>query len=503
MNPRTDDVLLGRYLLGERLAVGGMGEIRLALHLGLGRFKKPLALKLLLPHLAALPQAVQMFLDEAHLASSMNHPNIVQIYDVGVDGERYFIAMELVHGVAMSTLIAALRKAGRRLPGKVLEYVGRSLCDGLHHAHEKVGEDGRSLGLVHRDVTPHNILLSVDGEVKLTDFGIARARDHDAHTRPGVLKGKLEYLAPEQVAGKPFDRRADLYGAGITLFQLATLVPPFRRNTDEEMLRAIRLDALPDLSLLRPDLSPDFIQAVRRATEKDPENRFSTARAFRDALGPASSTASAEELGEGVRELCSEAVERLEQKTALTIHLATATTQNTASDAKPGARKASRTGIAVLLGALVALGAYEYLQFEREAPRPPVRAPPVVPSAQAGPPPVPTDASPTPPPSSPAPIAPQSEPPTPVRAASRGAKAAPKKPKTPEPAGVGYLSVDAVPWATVFIDGQRAGDTPIASYPVHSGTVVVTLENEELGRTVKREVRVVSGKKSQMKVDLR
>ena len=292
-----------------------MGEVYLAVQLGLGRFQKPLALKLLLPHLSESPQAIQMFLDEAQLAARMNHPNVVQIFDVGVAEGRHYIAMELVRGVSMSALIAALKTSNGRVSGTLLAYIGRALCDGLHHAHELMDPDGNRLQVVHRDVTPHNVLLSNEGGVKLTDFGIAKARDSATHTRPGYVKGKFEYVAPEQLLGKPLDRRVDIFGAGLTLYHLATLGSPFRRENELATLNAIERDPLPSLAMLRPDLPRGIREAITKATHKDPNARFPTARALRDALPPVSSEAR-DELAELVRTLCGDAIAKLESKTA-------------------------------------------------------------------------------------------------------------------------------------------------------------------------------------------
>jgi len=295
--------------------MGGMGEVYLAVQLGLGRFQKPLALKLLLPHLSESPQAIQMFLDEAQLAARMNHPNVVQIFDVGVAEGRHYIAMELVRGVSLSSFIHVLKTSGGRASGALLAYIGRALCDGLHHAHELMDPDGNRLEVVHRDVTPHNVLCSMDGEVKLTDFGIAKARDSANHTRPGYVKGKFEYVAPEQLLGKPLTRRVDIFGAGLTLYHLATLGSPFRRENELATLHAIERDPLPSLAMLRSDLPRQVREAITKATHKDPNARFATARAFRDALPPANPEAK-EELAQLVRTLCKDQLAKLESKTA-------------------------------------------------------------------------------------------------------------------------------------------------------------------------------------------
>lgn len=496
MSYELKGVFLGRYLLGERVAMGGMGEIRLAVQTGLGEYKKPLVLKLLLPHLASDPQAVKMFLDEARLASGMNHPNVVQIFDVGVENGQYYIAMELVRGVAMSALIRGLIETGKTLSPRALEHVGRSLCEGLFHAHERKGEDLRPLGLVHRDVTPHNVLLSVQGEVKLTDFGIAKARDSSSFTRPGLVKGKYEYLSPEQVSGQSVDHRADIFSAGVTLFQLATLTAPFRRDTDEAVLRAVRLADLPRPETLRKDLPTAFCDALVRATDKDPSRRFASAREFRDAIAPATSSEAADELGALVRELCTDAVATLEKKTEATRHLGTVSVAVDPHEVPREVfeRRASlRAGLfgALFMAGVAAVGFAGWRTLSPTEPTAPAKTevdpqPTPVPLEVAAP---PTSESPPPPEPEPSPEPPRLEP--------------PKRPATLAAERAGYLSVDAVPWAKVFVEGKSAGDTPLARYPVKAGWVNVTLENPETGRVAKRRVKVAGGKEAQLKVDLR
>ncbi|WP_224368979.1 serine/threonine-protein kinase [Hyalangium versicolor] len=304
---------LGRYLLGEKLASGGMGEVFVAVQRGLEGFEKPLAIKLLLPHLAEESHVVKMFLDEARLCARMSHPNIVQILDLGLEDERYFLAMELVWGVSLVRLVRVLAAQQRTLSAPLILHVARALLDALHYAHTLTGADGKPLGLIHRDVTPHNILVSINGEVKLTDFGIAKVQAAVGQTRPGVVRGKMDYLAPEQLRFERLDSRVDQFAAGLTLFFLATGRSPFVRGTTQESLQAIQHDPLPMLDTLRPDLPRELVSAITRATEKDPHRRFASARAFRDALPPPSAEERAELLGALVREVCPSVVGTLDR----------------------------------------------------------------------------------------------------------------------------------------------------------------------------------------------
>lgn len=306
---------LGRYLLGERLATGGMGEVFVAVRRGPDGLEKPLALKLLLPHLVEEPSVVKMFLDEARLCARMNHPNIVQILDLGKEKGRYFLAMELVHGVSLVKLVKLLAQQKRTLSAPLILHIARGLLDALHYAHTLTGPNGKRLGLIHRDVTPHNILVSMNGEVKLSDFGIAKVQATAVQTRPGVVRGKMDYLSPEQLRFQPLDWRVDQFAAGLTLFYLATGRSAFARANPPETLKALQHDPLPFLDTLRPDLPRALVDAISRATSKEREERFPSMRAFREALPPPSAEERPEVLGALVTGVCSSEVGTLERAT--------------------------------------------------------------------------------------------------------------------------------------------------------------------------------------------
>jgi serine/threonine protein kinase len=303
--PARSGLRAGRYELLTRLAAGGMGEVFIARHTNAGDFEKRVALKLLLPHLSHEEEFVHMFLDEARIAARMNHPHIVQIFDLGVAEGRYFIAMALVEGTSLSRLLSACRTRKRPLPLPIVRLIADGLCAGLSYAHELKGPGEAGLGIIHRDVNPSNVLVSTSGAVLLTDFGIAKAQDNLHRTRPGDVKGKYQYMAPEQMkTGAVVDRRVDIFAAGVTLFEALTLVSPFARSTDAETLDAVRLATLPDPVLLREDLTATLQAAVQRATCKHPDERFASMQELREAIidGP---VASPFELGEWVESLCS------------------------------------------------------------------------------------------------------------------------------------------------------------------------------------------------------
>ena len=234
----SDGVPFGNYRLQRRLARGGMAEVFLARLIGVEGFERRVAIKRILPHLSESEEFRAMFLDEARLAAQLTHPNIVHIYDFGKVDDYYFIAMEYVDGVDIGRLIRRAKE--RPVPFELAARILADVCAGLHFAHNAVDPIGRKLDVVHRDVTPQNVLVSYDGMVKLVDFGIAKAQFAAGRTRPGVVKGKYAYMSPEQVEGRPLDGRSDVFSAGICLYEMLTGVPLFRRDDVTASMREIR-----------------------------------------------------------------------------------------------------------------------------------------------------------------------------------------------------------------------------------------------------------------------
>ncbi|HXU71934.1 MAG TPA: protein kinase [Polyangia bacterium] len=272
-------VSFGKYELVSRLAAGGMAEIFLARTKSIQGFEKYLVIKRILQHRTQDPEFVRMFLDEARVAATLDHPNIVQIYDVGHVDNEYFIAMEYLRGHNLIEIVRAGAKLGYAKPP--LEHVVSILtqcCAGLHYAHEKRDFEGRSLEIVHRDVTPQNVVVSFDGSVKVVDFGIAKAATREVETLAGTLKGKIGYMSPEQCKGANVDRRSDIFAIGIILFELTTGKRLYHERSDFDTLKKIIEGPVPSPRDLLP-FYPAFLNAiVVRCLQKNADDRYQTAR---------------------------------------------------------------------------------------------------------------------------------------------------------------------------------------------------------------------------------
>ncbi len=267
----------GKYFLVRKLAEGGMAEIFLAKQLGAEGFERNVVIKRMLKHLTEVSDFVKMFLDEARLAARLAHQNVVQIYDLGLADGCYYICMEYLAGEDFSTI---LRTAGRRREYVPIQLALRVIADaaqGLHYAHDAMDDQGNPLNIVHRDISPSNIYVTYQGQVKVLDFGIARAESRLAQTTAGVVKGKYMYMAPEQARGLIVDRRADVFSLGISLFEALTNVRPFSRDNDLAILNAVLSGDFPQPRRLRPDLPAEVEQIVLKAMAIKPEDRYATA----------------------------------------------------------------------------------------------------------------------------------------------------------------------------------------------------------------------------------
>jgi serine/threonine-protein kinase len=275
---------VGRYELLLELASGGMGAVYVGRQRGAAGFERVVAIKRMHPHLTSDHALVAAFHEEARIASMIHHPNVVNVVDVYESAGEHLLVMEYIDGVALATLASETRRTGRKMPRPVALRIALDTLAGLHAAHELSNIDGRPLEVVHRDVSPQNILVALDGTVRITDFGIARAIERAVHTATGELKGKIRYMAPEQALGQPVDRRTDLFALGIVLWELLAGERYFRGDTDIEILRTVADGAHRTLSSIDPTTPAPLEAILGRALARNKEDRFPTAAAFAHAL---------------------------------------------------------------------------------------------------------------------------------------------------------------------------------------------------------------------------
>ncbi len=279
-----DGEKLDRFELISEIASGGMATVFLARLVGVAGFQRLVAIKRLHPHLAKDPDFVDMFLDEARLAARIHHPNVVSIQEVGQNEHGYYLVMDYVEGATLGKLLTRAAREGRRIPADVAIRIMLDTLAGLQAAHELEGDDGKPLEIVHRDVSPQNVLLGADGVARLSDFGVARAQSKISVTKTGQLKGKLAYMAPEQAQGKRVDRRADLFACGIVLWESLALRRLFKGDSDAEVLTKVLYESIPGLREATPTVSVALEAVVARALARNPDDRYPTALAFAEAL---------------------------------------------------------------------------------------------------------------------------------------------------------------------------------------------------------------------------
>ncbi|HSI04199.1 MAG: serine/threonine-protein kinase [Myxococcota bacterium] len=470
---------VGPYLCHTRLGVGGMAEVWLASRQGPASFEKQLVVKQLLPHLAAERAFSEMFLNEARLAARLNHPNIAQVFDLGEDPSGYFIVMEYVDGRSVRDVLRRMRDLARPLPQTVAAYIVGRACAALHHAHEQRDASGQLIGLVHRDVTPDNIIASFGGEVKVVDFGIAKATSMaPSH---GTLIGKWPYMSPEQATGAPIDRRADVYSLAVVAYELLAGERPFTASDPVALTHQITKTDPRPLSELRPDIEPALADAIHAALRKDRDERTADARTFGAVMDhfARASHATADNLAALLAELFDRTPAPRQEDGSIT------------ADTSPlGMAKPRRRAMTLLVAAcVVALAITGGVLLRKPAPAPPPVAaeaqPEAVPTALARP---PYDVI-------------VSEP---TLEKSRHAV----KGRTPRPRTVavdkapGSISVRVQPWADVLLDGKAVGTTPLQPISTSAGRHELTLVNAKLKQTKVLHVDVQPGKTVAVEVNL-
>src|SRR4051812_47924698 len=274
---------LGRYVVLKHLASGGMADVLLGRTEGIEGFERHVVLKRIKPEHAKDARFIRMFLDEARVAANLHHQHIVQVHDIGETAGEYFIAMEYLHGEDVRTILSTASKMRQHVPLGCAMAIVSAAAAGLHYAHERRGPDKRALGIVHRDISPSNILVGYDGSIKVVDFGIAKASARQ-ETRSSSLKGKISYMSPEQCKGAEVDRRSDVYSLGVVLYELATTTRLFKGESDYLVMDQIVNGRVTLPQVRRPELPNELSAIIMRAISPDPERRYFTADELRVAL---------------------------------------------------------------------------------------------------------------------------------------------------------------------------------------------------------------------------
>ena len=279
-------VRFGKYLLLERINIGGMAEVFRAKTFGVEGFERTVAIKRILPSLVEDDEFVTMFIDEARIAVQLNHPNITQIYELGKHGEHYYIAMEFLASRDLRVILDRLNEQHQLMPIPQAAYVATKICEALDYAHRKSDPGGTPMNIIHRDVSPQNILISFDGDVKMIDFGIAKAANRASKTQVGVLKGKFAYMSPEQVRGLPIDRRSDVFAVGIVLYEMLTGERLFIAESDFSTLQKVRDAVVEPPSTFNRKISPELEAIVLKALARDVADRYQWTSELAEALQP-------------------------------------------------------------------------------------------------------------------------------------------------------------------------------------------------------------------------
>src|SRR5580700_8161170 len=308
--PDTRERRLGRYTLHGEIASGGMATVHFGRLAGEGGFSRIVAVKCMHPHLAEDPEFRAMFLDEARLAARIRHPNVVSTIDVGSGDEGIFLVMEYVTGESLAALTRAASRRGEPIPPSISIRIMIDALYGLHAAHVATDDAGAPLSIVHRDVSPQNILVATDGHARVLDFGIAKAAGRSHTTRDGQLKGKFRYMAPEQVRDEPVNAQTDVYAASVVLLELLTGHPLFRGSNDAAVLARVLEGVVAPPSKLAPTLPADLDAIVLRGLARDPRERFASAEQMAEALEASSQPTTARQVGVWVEHIAGDVLRR-------------------------------------------------------------------------------------------------------------------------------------------------------------------------------------------------
>ena len=272
------------YRVTERLESGGMAEVFRGESTSLAGFKRQVAIKRVLPHLASNEKFIRMFLDEARLSARLTHANIVQVFDIGHVENTYFIVMEFIDGVTLKSVIEYLRSRKHPFPMPLACHVTMKVCEGLEYAHESTDSDGKLLGIVHRDVSPPNVLISKKGEVKIVDFGLAKAAHSVEKTEPGVVKGKFSYLSPETAMGEEAGPQADIYAVGIMLWEMLAGRKLFQGETDYQTVKQVQAGVIPSIRSINPGVPEELDKILRKSLSRAKNDRYQNAQQMSEEL---------------------------------------------------------------------------------------------------------------------------------------------------------------------------------------------------------------------------
>jgi len=515
---------IGRYSIDRLLARGGMAEVFVGKAVGPGGFQKHVVIKRILPELAEDPAFVEMFLSEARLAAQLNHPNVVQVFDFGVNDGQYYLAMEYVRGQTLRVLLKHFVTKKQAMPPHVAARIACGVCEGLQYAHDLADDDGQLLNIVHRDVAPDNVMVTSSGVPKLVDFGVAKAVSNTHRSVAGTVKGKYAYMSPELVRGLEPDRQVDVYALGVTLFELVTARRPFRADTELALVQMIVAGDTPVAHVINPAVPEALSRIIALAMHPSKAERYPDARSLQRALegwlsstgaqvGTAELAGLVEEVTRARRGVASHSGESSGpksgtpissksgdapvlglssgvSKTSTAVVLAEVDVDFDAGAARPAPSKPPIVLLSVLAVTLLALGGTGAMLFARRDPPMPQL---VVVEKQVEPPaPAPVAAPPAPEPE--AEVAPPPAAPHPVPLPNEGRGGSSPKPKVVESGEDGYLTLRTEPWCDVYLGPEKLGTTPLIRAPVASGKRTLLLKNEKVGFTKKLSVTIEPGK---------
>ncbi len=506
----------GQYTLVRPIAVGGMAEVWLAKLDGPQGFEKKIALKRMTATLSEQPQFVSMFLDEARLMAGLTHPNICQVFELGERDEAFYVAMEFISGQTVHNLMRNSVRKQHRLPLELAVKIGRDAADALSYAHSKCDEDGNPINIIHRDVSPQNLMVTYEGVVKLLDFGIAKAATRTTATEVGQLKGKLSYMPPEQARGDDLDPRADQFSLGVTLFEIVTHTRLYRAMKEMDLFREVATgtEPYPSPRSRDPSIPEELSAIIEKMMARDREQRFATMAEARDRLtqflhGLSSSMPSNEALSHFMRVVFPPEEREREQ-----LQGGLATPHRTSGSyapipAPPGIDvdlegmsgpppRQKKLLLAGGVAGLVVLGAVAFFAFRPgEVPVVPVVVVPTVDErldaglAVAQP---PDD-----------PVAEVPDAGSDELALDLTVEPKPKpdtKPKPVVPVAKGKLSLQTTPWSNVYFGKRNLGETPLVNVELPVGRHRLKLENDEKKLSTTIEVEIKANQTTSMKLKL-